>query len=112
MFGKNFAKYSIYELAANVSSGATVQAVQSFTGTETVTSLGFNNDGLEGFFTSDKNLNRLIIGLKDDEIVAIRYKEKYWYQVNPGALTAGQNDVVKGKTFIGYMGYLETGAKE
>lgn len=112
LFNKNVAKYSIYELAANVSSGATVQEVQSFTGIETFTSLGFTNDGLEGFFASAKRLNRFIIGLKDDEIVAIRYKEKYWYQVSPGALTAGQGDVVKGKTFIGYMGYLETGIKE
>lgn len=105
-------QYSVYELAANINSQNVVKAVQVFSGISKVLSYGFSYDGVEGFIAGPDKLHKLIIGVKDDEIVALKYKEKYWYQVKPGSLTAGQDDVTKGKTYIGFMGYIETGTKE
>lgn len=47
-----------------------------------------------------------------EEVIAIRYKDKVYYNTQVENLTAGQPDVKKGKTFIGYMGYVEEGTME
>lgn len=47
-----------------------------------------------------------------DEVIAIRYKNKVYYNSQVESLTAGQPDVRAGKTFIGYMGYVEEGTME
>ena len=43
------------------------------------------------------------------KLVALRYNGEYYYRSASGMLTAGQPDVKEGKTFIGWMGYPETG---
>ena len=59
--------------------------------------------------------NIYIMILKEQkEVVGLLYKgETYYKQVYPaGTLTAGQPDVVLGKTYIGYLGIPETGTME
>lgn len=57
-------------------------------------------------------LTEVYVGTKEDELVAIRYKDKVFFASAIQGLTAGQPDVAAGKTFIGYMGYPEVGTKE
>ena len=57
-------------------------------------------------------LTEVYVGTKEDELVAIRYKDKVFFASDIQGLTAGQPDVAAGKTFIGYMGYPEVGTKE
>lgn len=45
-------------------------------------------------------------------LIGLKYKNKYFYNMRPEALTAGSEDVVKGKTFVGNTGYPQTGTLE
>lgn len=53
--------------------------------------------------TFDKNM---------ENIVALKYKEQYFYKMKPEELSAGTGDVKKGKTFIGVKGIPEEGTLE
>lgn len=54
-----------------------------------------------------------ISNVEDTEnIVAVIYKNQYFSKVEPQTLSAGGPDVRAGKTFIGWMGYPETGTME
>lgn len=61
-------------------------------------------------------INKSLIGLisaKDIEnVIAVIYKNQYFSKVQPQTLSAGGPDVRAGKTFIGWMGYPETGTLE
>lgn len=46
------------------------------------------------------------------EVIALAYQGEYYYKRRHGLLTAGQPDVRKGKTFIGWQGYPEVGTME
>lgn len=46
------------------------------------------------------------------DLIALKYNGEYYYPQRGGVLTAGQGDVRAGKTFIGWMGYEETGTME
>lgn len=48
----------------------------------------------------------------EEEVIAIKYQNKIYYNSQVESLTAGQPDVRAGKTFIGYMGYVEEGTME
>lgn len=47
-----------------------------------------------------------------NNVVGIKYKDKYFYNIPSNVLTAGQGDVRTGKTFVGWMGYPEIGNME
>ena len=72
----------------------------------------FNLQGNKGIAFSNSFLNRYTKGIDPEKVVAIRYKNSYWYPTLSQALSAGQSDVKSGKTFIGYMGYPEIGTME
>lgn len=44
-----------------------------------------------------------------NNVIMVKYKNKYFQRLEYGDLTAGQPDVKSGKTFIGWQGYPETG---
>ena len=46
------------------------------------------------------------------DLIALKYNGEYFYPQRGGVMTAGQGDVRKGKTFIGWMGYEEVGTME
>lgn len=48
----------------------------------------------------------------EGNVIAVIYKNEYFTKVTPHALSAGGPDVRAGKTFIGWMGYPETGTME
>ena len=60
----------------------------------------------------DYEMLRLSAGEDRNNIIGVRYKNKTFYNVFNHSLTAGQGDVREGKTFIGWMGYPETGTME
>lgn len=64
-----------------------------------------------GFPESYNRYHTVYVGVQE-EVIAIRYKDKVYYNTQIENLTAGQPDVKKGKTFIGYMGYVEEGTME
>ncbi len=47
-----------------------------------------------------------------EKLVALKYHGEYFYRQDGGVLTAGQQDVRAGKSFIGWMGYPEIGTME
>lgn len=47
-----------------------------------------------------------------ENIIGVKYKNQLFMKVAPNLLTAGGLDVRKGKTYIGWMGYPETGIAE
>lgn len=57
-------------------------------------------------------INELSTKLDYSEIVALEYNGDYYYHYKSKVLSAGQGDVRSGKTFIGWMGYPETGTME
>ena len=70
--------------------------------------------GLNSAITStavEARYHTVYVGVQE-EVIAIRYKDKVYYNTQIENLTAGQPDVKKGKTFIGYMGYVEEGTME
>lgn len=44
-----------------------------------------------------------------NNVIMVKYKDMWFQRLKYGQLTAGQPDVKNGKTFIGWMGYPETG---
>ena len=60
----------------------------------------------------NESLRKVYFEIDAQNIVGVKYKGKYFYNVQPSSLTAGQGDVRKGKTFIGWMGYPESGTME
>lgn len=46
------------------------------------------------------------------DIIGIKYKNKFFYNMQPEALTASNSDVLNGKIFIGNTGYPQTGTME
>lgn len=67
-----------------------------------------NNDSSMSNTISNPNI--LTVGMQEtEEIIAIKYKGTTYYSSSVNSLTAGQPDVRAGKTFIGYMGYVEEG---
>lgn len=69
-----------------------------------------------GIYDSDNDENKFmktLLTTEDTEnIIAIKYKNQYFSKVQPQLLSAGGPDVRAGKTFIGWMGYPETGTLE
>lgn len=61
--------------------------------------------------TSTILYDTIYIGV-EEEVIAIKYQNKIYYNSQVESLTAGQPDVRAGKTFIGYMGYVEEGTME
>lgn len=61
---------------------------------------------------SDLSIYKITATAEATSLVALKYNGKYFYRLNPEVLTAGQPDVRAGKTFIGWMGYVETGTME
>lgn len=64
-----------------------------------------------GLANESSRYHTVYVGVQE-EVIAIRYKDKVYYNTQIENLTAGQPDVKKGKTFIGYMGYVEEGTME
>lgn len=64
-----------------------------------------------GLVNESSRYHTVYVGVQE-EVIAIRYKDKVYYNTQIENLTAGQPDVKKGKTFIGYMGYVEEGTME
>ena len=60
----------------------------------------------------DKFMKTLLTTEDTENIIAIKYKNQYFSKVQPQTLSAGGPDVRAGKTFIGWMGYPETGTLE
>lgn len=60
----------------------------------------------------DYEMFRLSSGEDKNRIIGVKYKNKTFYNVFNHSLTAGQGDVREGKTFIGWIGYPETGTME
>ena len=61
---------------------------------------------------NNTELWRLSTEFDKTNITGIKYKGKFYYNIPANTLTAGQPDVKTGKTFIGWMGYPETGTME
>lgn len=72
----------------------------------------FNLETSNGICINSSNVYRLTRGINQSQTVAIKYKNTYWYPTLSTVLSAGQGDVREGKTFVGYMGYPETGTME
>ena len=51
----------------------------------------------------------LLNSIDEEKLIGVMYKNKYFMHIDEHLLTAGQPDVKAGKTFIGWMGYPETG---
>lgn len=49
---------------------------------------------------------------EDGEIMGLEYQGEFYARITAGSYTAGQGDVRKGKTFIGWQGYAEVGTME
>ena len=72
----------------------------------------FNVEVTQGFSIGQNDLYRYSRGIDTTKLCAIKYKGSYWYPTLAEVLTASQSDVRTGKTFIGTMGYPETGTME
>lgn len=57
-------------------------------------------------------LNTILLEADVKKVIGLKYKGNYFYRQDPHILTAGQPDVRKGKTFIGWMGTQEVGTME
>ena len=69
------------------------------------------------FIANSRNLTDItLFGLSNvedsEDIIAVIYKNEYFSKIKPQTLSAGGPDVRAGKTFIGWMGYPETGTME
>lgn len=76
--------------------------------------LNFNTDSssMMLYIENIMKLYKITSEVDKSEIIAIKYKDNYFYKQVPEQLSAGQGDVRKGKTFIGWMGYPEEGTME
>lgn len=62
--------------------------------------------------TDTAELRKVTFDKNMENIVALKYKEQYFYKIKPEELSAGTGDVKKGKTFIGVKGTPEVGTLE
>lgn len=62
--------------------------------------------------STDTTFIKILNSADASNIVAVIYKGQKFYRHKEGQLTAGGGDVRKGKTYIGWMGYPETGTAE
>ena len=69
------------------------------------------NDGIS-YSTSSYGIVGMTKAMDTENIIALKYKNQYFSKVEPQTLSAGGPDVRAGKTFIGWMGYPETGTME
>ena len=70
---------------------------------------------LEKVYLRDLNNSKSIaISFQKDtkNILALKYKDEYFYSMKGNVLSAGGPDVRAGKTFIGWLGTPETGTLE
>lgn len=58
------------------------------------------------------NGDKLELAPDYSNIIALKYDGEYYYKHEKGTLTATPQDVLNGKTFIGYEGLQETGTME
>lgn len=120
-------KVYIYNMQKLLNGASTVKATQQFdaipvSGSSSSNSFYFfnmnvNNDGSKilmynNFYQQKALLYKLFTTLDTENIIGIKYKNQYFYNVKQYNLTAGQPDVRTGKTFIGWQGYPETGTME
>ena len=68
-----------------------------------VYAIGINSNFSSGLISRGEN---------PQDIIGITYKGKNYYSIPSQLLTAGGGDVRAGKTYIGWMGYPETGTAE
>lgn len=59
--------------------------------------------------TAESFIDSFSKALDIENIIGIKYKNQFFMKTQPNLLTAGGGDVREGKTFIGWMGYPETG---
>lgn len=74
-----------------------------------------NNSSLFVFndFVLSREIENIInFGIDSNNIIGVKYKGKTFYSLEGKNLTAGGGDVRSGKTYIGWMGYPETGTAE
>lgn len=94
-------------------------------------SLNLSTDATSRFFSRfdilyDESLQKIFFSTRDEtssfreidlsidtnNIIGVKYKNKVFYNTSSNQLTASQQDVAEGKTFIGYNGIPETGTME
>lgn len=109
--------------------GITELPDQSILEAEQVSGLIYGNDGGSNIYEGndvlvpDTNyanilcygkeyLTRISNSVDVENIIGVIYKGKKFYSIKQGDLSAGGSDVKAGKTFIGYMGEIETGTLE
>ena len=103
---------------------------QSILEAEQVTEMSYANDTKDNYYqrcndvlVPDTNytnilsygkayLARISNSVDVENIIGVIYKGKKFYSIKQGDLSAGGSDVKAGKTFIGYMGEIETGTLE
>ena len=101
----------------NISDGDTISLATAnlnalsvtFDRNNTVIYNNINNSKLIIFKSKPNIIN---FGIDEENIVGVKYKGKTFYALEGEQLTAGGPDVRKGKTYIGWMGYPETGIAE
>lgn len=74
--------------------------------------LSQNQDGTRTFIGSSKSTTSLTTSLDIENIIGVKYKNQFFMKIQNHLLTAGGGDVRAGKTYIGWMGYPETGTAE
>ena len=74
--------------------------------------LSQNQDGTRIFIGSSKLTTSLTTSLDIENIIGVKYKNQFFMKIQNHLLTAGGGDVRAGKTYIGWMGYPETGTAE
>lgn len=133
----NFHKYAIYLMIVQVTADGTIEKYNCITldggmTNNSLQSYNNNDNGMQinstetviegetynmeisftnGLVNKSSRYHTVYVGVQE-EVIAIRYKDKVYYNTQIENLTAGQPDVKKGKTFIGYMGYVEEGTME
>lgn len=102
---------NVYKINSNAETAW--EPLQTFTGlSRSNDTAKFNVIGNKGYAGNGSKLYRYIQGLDTEKLVAIKYKNSYWYPTLATTLSARQSDIREGKTFIGYMGYPEIGTME
>ena len=71
-----------------------------------------NQDSTRIFIGSSGLLTSLTTSLDIENIIGVKYKNQFFMKTQNHLLTAGGGDVRAGKTYIGWMGYPETGTAE
>ena len=92
----------------------TLSAISTYNVSYTSYNSYFNTDCSQMIVYSENSMemDKLTGEIDGSEIIAIKYKNNYFYKQVAEQLSAGGGDVRAGKTFIGWMGYPETGTLE